>query len=129
VTAARRTDAGTAVAGLFARSTATGGLATREPVTPRPATRSSTTLIRQGVELPEDDVEYLRGLARPDRTGQRRAHGSKFVATGLTLAAVELLRDGDIDMEGVEAGDLETMKARARAALIRAGTKRADQEA
>ena len=83
---ARRADAGAAVAGLFARSTATGGLATREPVPPRSATRPSTTVIRQGVELPTTDVEYLRDLARPDRTGQRRPHGSKFVATGLMLA-------------------------------------------
>jgi hypothetical protein len=37
-------------------------------------------------------------------------------------AAIELLRDGAIEMEGVAAGDLPEMKARARAALIRAAT-------
>ena len=122
---ARRTDAGAAVAGLFARSTATGGLATREPAPA--AVRPTVPLIRQGVELPEDVVAALRSLSRPERTGQPRSHGSKFVATGLLLAAAELLRDGDIDMDGVQAGDLPEMKARALAALIRAGATRAEE--
>jgi hypothetical protein len=119
----RRTDAGAAVAGLFARSTATGGLATREPSpAPRAAAAASTTL-RQGVELLEEEVAFLRGLSRPDRTGQPRSHGSKFVATGVLMAAVELLGQVDVDMWGVAAGDLESMKARARTALIAAGAK------
>jgi len=114
----RRTDAGAAVAGLFARSTATGGLATRAPR----AAAASTTL-RQGVELLEEEVAFLRGLSRPDRTGQPRSHGSKFVATGVLMAAVELLGEVDVDMWGVAAGDLDAMKARARAALITAGAR------
>jgi len=123
----RRTDAGAAVAGLFARSTATGGLATREQV-PMPSFVPASRTLRQCVELLEDEVSYLRGLSRPDRTGQPRSHGSKFVATGVLMAAVELLGEVDVDMWGVQAGDVEAMKARARAALIDAGAKRSGGE-
>jgi len=120
----RRTDAGAAVAGLFARSTATGGLATREPARAPSVTAAAARTLRQCVELLEHEVSYLRGLSRPDRTGQPRSHGSKFVATGVLMAAVELMAEVDVDMWGVEAGDIEAMKARARAALIAAGAKR-----
>ena len=125
----QRTDAGAAVAGLFARTTATGGLAAREPATtPRPAPAAGAARLRQCVELLDDEVSYLRGLSRPDRTGQPRSHGSKFVATGVLMAAVELLGDVDVDMWGVEAGDIEAMKARARAGLIAAGVRRSEVE-
>ncbi|MBE2316694.1 hypothetical protein DVA67_011970 [Solirubrobacter sp. CPCC 204708] len=123
----RRTDAGAAVAGLFARSTATGGLATREPA-PAPSSMSASRTLRQCVELLEEEVSYLRGLSRPDRTGQPRSHGSKFVATGVLMAAVELLSEVEVDMWGVEAGDVEAMKARARAALIAAGARQSEAE-
>ena len=129
MTAARRTDAGAAVAGLFARPSATGGLATRDAPSAKENSGRTVPQIRQSVELPEDDVVFLRGLSRPDRTGQPRSLGSKFVATGVLLAAVELLREVDVDMNGVEAGDLVAMQQRARAALIQAGNRRADQEA
>jgi hypothetical protein len=125
----RRTDAGAAVAGLFARSTATGGLANREPApATRPTPAASAARLRQCVELFEGEVSYLRGLSRPDRTGQPRSHGSKFVATGVLMAAVELLGEVEVDMWGVEAGDVGAMKARAKAALIAAGAKRSEVE-
>ena len=75
--------------------------------------------LRQGVELTEDDVDFLRSLSRPARTGQPRTLGTKFVATGVLAAAIELIRERGIDMDGVEAGDLAEMAARARAALLR----------
>ena len=110
VSAPNRADAGAAVAGLFANSTATGGLATRPPHDEAPARvsarRDPVARLRQGVELAEDDVAFLRSLSRPARTGQPRTLGSKFVATGVLAAAIELLRTGAIDMHGVEAGDL-----------------------
>jgi hypothetical protein len=124
---ARRADAGDAVAGLFVRNTATGGLAGRRPETTLPASsirRSEREgRLRQGVELTEDEIGYLRALSRPARTGQPRTLGSKFVATGVLAAAVALLRESDVDMRGVTAGDLETMTERARDALLRAATK------
>jgi hypothetical protein len=112
---------GAAVAGLFANRSATGGLATR-PATHQPLAHvrvrpGPVARLRQGVELSEDDVVFLRSLSRPARTGQPRTLGSKFVATGVLAAAIELLRAGAIDMHGVEAGDLDEMTARARAAL------------
>lgn len=121
MTTPRRSDAGAAVAGLFTGS-ATGGLATRreDPPTRVTARRDPVARLRQGVELTEDDVAFLRSLSRPTRTGQPRTLGSKFVATGVLAAAIELLRETGIDMDGVEAGDLDEMTARARAALKRA---------
>jgi hypothetical protein len=124
VSAPKRSDAGAAVAGLFAESSATGGLATRPPREERPARvtvrRDPVARVRQGVELAEDDVVWLRSVSRPARTGQPRTLGSKFVATGVLAAAIELLRTAGIDMDGVEAGDLDEMTARAREALLRA---------
>jgi hypothetical protein len=117
---ARRTDAGTAVAGLFGSSSATGGLARRAPNPPahvEVASVDRVQRVRQGVELDERDVEFLRSLSRPGRTGQPRTLGSKFVATGVLTAAIALLRERGIDMDGVEAGDLAEMTARARVAL------------
>jgi hypothetical protein len=116
-----RPDASAAVGGLFTRTTATGGLAGRAE-RPR-ASQERGAIVRQGVELTESETEFLRSLSRPSRTGQPRTLGSKFVATGALAAAIELLRDGSIDMYGVAAGDLEEMKARARAALIRAAAR------
>jgi hypothetical protein len=119
----RRADAGVAVSDLFARSSATGGLATRpepEPIPERVTARHEPIArLRQGVELTEADVDFLRSLSRPARTGQPRTLGSKFVATGVLAAAIELLRERGIDMHGIEAGDLAAMTARARAALER----------
>src|SRR5262245_20237017 len=106
MTASRRADAGTAVAGLFGTNSATGGLACRVPDPTRRvevAPASPVQRLRQGVELDEGDVEFLRSLSRPGRTGQPRTLGSKFVATGVLAAAIELLRGGDVDMFGVEA--------------------------
>ena len=122
----RRADAGVAVSDLFARSSATGGLATRtgtEPVIERVVARHEPIArLRQGVELTEADVDFLRSLSRPARTGQPRTLGSKFVATGVLAAAIELLRERGIDMDGVQAGDVAEMANRARAALLGAGT-------
>jgi hypothetical protein len=126
MSANRRADAGVAVAGLFTGSSATGGLARRAPapasaahVTPTDRTQR----LRQGVELDERDVEFLRSLSRPGRTGQPRTLGSKFVATGVLAAAIELLRIADVEMNGVEAGDLTEMTARAREALRQAALR------
>ncbi len=94
--APKRADAGLAVAGLFARNTATGGLAGRPAVEAPTAVRAGrepVTRLRQGVELTEDDVAFLRSLSRPSRTGQPRTLGSKLVATGVLTAAIELLRE------------------------------------
>jgi hypothetical protein len=124
MSAAKRADAGAAVSGLFTRASATGGLARRsadEHVTPRPGQQQAR--LRQGVELTESDVEFLRSLSRPGRTGQPRTLGSKFVATGVLAAAIELLRERDIDMYGVEASDLTEMTARARIALLGDGDR------
>jgi hypothetical protein len=123
-----RPDAGVAVAGLFARTTATGGLAgrdERESAEQRGRALSSTLAgeeprVRLGVELREADVGFLRALSRPSRTGGPRTLGSKFVGTGVLVAAIELLRTIDVDMGGVAAGDLDEMTRRARAALLRA---------
>jgi hypothetical protein len=124
VSAHNRADAGPAVAGLFANSTATGGLATRsargEPQTRISARRDPVARLRHGVELAEDDVAFLRSISRPARTGQPRTLGSKFVASGVLAAAIALLRTAGVDMHGVEAGDLDEMTARARDALTRA---------
>jgi len=130
MSAPKLADAGAAVAGLFTRNSATGGLARREPDRqPRAATRSGEARLRQGVELTESDVDFLRSLSRPGRTGQPRTLGSKFVATGVLAAAIELLRAGDIEMHGVEAGDLTEMTARAHDALVRAVARhRAEEE-
>jgi hypothetical protein len=126
MSAPKRADAGAAVAGLFSHASATGGLARREPdyVVPSLPTsaRAGGERLRQGVELSESDVDFLRSLSRPGRTGQPRTLGSKFVATGVLAAAIELLRAGWIDMDGVEAGDHTEMTARARDALTRAAT-------
>jgi hypothetical protein len=121
MSAGKRADAGVAVAGLFTKTTATGGLARRPPkesarVTAAPV--SSSPRLRQGVELDESDVEFLRSLSRPSRTGQPRTLGSKFVAEGVLAAAIEVLRERGIDMYGVEAGDVSEMTARARTALL-----------
>lgn len=128
MSAPKRADAGAAVAGLFANSSATGGLATRPPRDERPervaARRDPVARLRQGVELSEDDVAFMRSLSRPARTGQPRTLGSKFVATGVLAAAIELLREAGIDMDGVQAGDVDEMTARAREALTRAATAR-----
>lgn len=123
MSAHKRADAGAAITGLFGSSSATGGLARRAPdaiarveVTPT----HHEQRLRQGVELTERDVEFLRSLSRPGRTGQPRTLGSKFVATCVLTAAIELLREREIDMYGVEAGDLAEMTARARNALMSA---------
>jgi hypothetical protein len=122
VSARRNPEAGAAVAGLFSGS-ATGGLATRADGE-RPARaavrRDAVARVRQGVELVDEDVVFLRGLSRPARTGEPRTLGSKFVATGVLAAAIELLRASGIDMHGVQAGDHAEMTARARDALKRA---------
>src|SRR3954451_4914372 len=126
MTASRRADAGAAVAGLFGTNSATGGLARRAPdptVRVGVAPTGSAQRLRHGVELDERDVEFLRSLSRPGRTGQPRTLGSKFVATGVLRAAIELLREVDVDMYGVEAGDEQTMVMRAREALLRAGDR------
>jgi hypothetical protein len=149
---ARRADTSAAVAGLFERVSATGGLAGRddqaEATIEGPATRRNrtpderarnggpaheavapqVTRVRLGVELAEVETAYLRSLSRPALTGSPRTLGSKFVATGLLAAAIELLHDGAIDMHGVAAGDLPEMTARARAALIRAAQTQPSRE-
>ena len=128
----RRADAGVAVSDLFARSSATGGLATRPnsgPSSERVTARHDPVArLRQGVELAEADVDFLRSLSRPARTGQPRTLGSKFVATGVLAAAIALIREHGIDMDGVQAGDLEAMTARARRALSPEAVSRGDQE-
>jgi len=132
---ARRADAGAAVAGLFANATATGGLAGSENGATRrregrraqaeaTGSRERAARVRVGVELTEEQSRYLRGLSRPGRTNGPRTLGTKFVATGVLVAAIELLRTVDVDMNGVAAGHDAEMAARARTALLRAG----DQE-
>jgi hypothetical protein len=140
----RRADTSAAVAGLFERPSATGGLAGRndqaDAALEAPATRNNRTpderariggpadeavalqaaRVRLGVELTEVETAYLRSLSRPALTGEPRTLGSKFVATGVLAAAIELLHDGAIDMHGVAAGDLAEMTQRARDALVRA---------
>ena len=140
----RRADTSAAVAGLFERPSATGGLAGRNGQAEaevdaqatqahRPADKRArvggpadeaialqVTRVRLGVELAEVETAYLRSLSRPALTGGPRTLGSKFVATGVLAAAIELLRDGAIDMHGVAAGDLAEMTQRARDALVRA---------
>ena len=76
--------------------------------------------MRVGVELTEEQSAYLRALSRPSRTDGPRTLGTKFVATGVLVAAIELLRSVEVDMHGVAAGDDQEMAARARAALVRA---------
>ena len=121
----KRNDAGAAVAGLFARPSATGGLAGRERDLPaagaseQPAVASEPR-VRLGVELTEPQIAFLRGLSRPARTGEPRTLGAKFVAAGVLAAAIELIEHSAIDMRGVAAGDLAEMTARARDALLRA---------
>lgn len=146
----RRRDAGAAVAGLFANATATGGLAGREnwAIRVHEGRRAETDAItaaesgrpaedrkpveraarvRVGVELTDEQSGYLRALSRPGRTNGPRTLGTKFVATGVLVAAIELLRTADLDMHGVAAGDGEEMAARARAALLCAvATNQAD---
>src|SRR4051812_16863916 len=122
MSATKRANAGEAVAGLFAQAGATGGLAHRIPV-PRPT--PEVTRVRVGVELTNKHNDYLRNLSRPDRTGQPRTLGTKFVATGVIAAAIKLLQDVDVDMNGVEAGDLAAMIDRALDALTRAAATRA----
>jgi hypothetical protein len=137
-TTSKRPDAGAAVAGLFGRTTVTGGLAGRhqqpEPVDQlgdQPtgdAVRADQNLagresrVRLSVELTERELAFLRALSRPSRTGQPRTLGAKFVATGVLAAAIELLASAEVDMYGVRAGDAVEMTARARSALRRAGT-------
>ena len=132
-----RADVGAALTGLFDRPTATGGLAGPPPErvnapTPTRAARVDTShgepRLRLGVELRERELAYLRGLSRPARTGGPRTLGSKFVGTGVLVAAIELLRTVDVEMDGVAAGDLEEMTARARAALIRAAQRETEGE-
>jgi hypothetical protein len=139
MSAAKRQHAGAAVGGLFDRPSATGGLAGRAPTPPgqplttpsdgqrrrsprAPRGRQAEPRVRLGVELTETEVAFVRALGRPARTGGPRSLGAKFVATGILAAAVELLGDVDVDMAGVNAGDLSEITARARAALLRAGT-------
>lgn len=137
---AQRADAGAAVAGLFANPTATGGLAGRENGTARSRSGrradESTNVaeglepaarVRVGVELTEEQSGYLRALSRPGRTSGPRTLGTKFVATGVLVAAIELLRTVDVDMNGVARGDEPEMATRARAALIRAGARMQDE--
>ena len=134
----KRGDTSAAVAGLFDRLSATGGLAGRdapaapdgrrdarlEPSVPASAragvAATAAARVRLGVELSEEQIAYLRGLSRPARTGGPRTLGSKFIATGVLGAAIELLEATHVDMRGVAAGDVAELTARARAALIRA---------
>jgi hypothetical protein len=126
----KRADAGAAVAGLFGNPSATGGLAGRDASTAtgsserrppaRPAIKESAARVRVGVELTEEQSGFLRALSRPGRTSQPRTLGTKFVATGVLVAAIELLHHVDVDMHGVTAGDELEMTSRARAALLRA---------
>jgi hypothetical protein len=137
MTAARRQDAGAAVGGLFAGSSATGGLAGRndapdgtrtlDSASQRPkrgtAPRQSApseARVRLSVELTERQSTFLRSLGRPARTGGPRTLGAKFIATGLLIAAIELVERVDIDMRNVASGDVADMASRARDALLSA---------
>jgi hypothetical protein len=79
--------------------------------------------VRGAVEPTDEQSAYLRGLSRPSRTNGPRTLGTKFVATGVLIAAIHLLREVDVDMHGVAAGDEDEMVARAREALLRAGQR------
>jgi hypothetical protein len=131
--AANRQDTGAAVAGLFARPSATGGLAGRNDAAAAADDGASQQRaaapeprVRLGVELTESQIASLRGLSRPARTGGARTLGAKFVAAGVLAAAIELLEHAAIDMHGIAAGDLSEMTARARDALERAGATHHD---
>ena len=144
---AKRGDTSAAVAGLFIRPSATGGHAGRgapaapygrrdarvEPSVPAGArggvaATAAAARVRLGVELSEVQIAYLRGLSRPARTGGPRTLGSKFIATGVLAAAIELLEATHVDMHGVAAGDVAELTTRARAALIRAAATTASKE-
>jgi hypothetical protein len=84
------------------------------------AVAAALARVRLGVELTEAETGYLRWLSRPARTGGPRTLGSKFVATGVLTAAIELLERVEVDMHGVAAGDPAEMAQRARDALPRA---------
>jgi len=126
----QRSDTRAAVAGLFTEPSTTGGLAGRSgPPTLNGARGTETEArhardasalarVRLGVELTEQQTGYLRSLSRPARTGGPRTLGSKFVATAVLTAAIELLEHVDVDMHGVTASDLAEMTQRAREALI-----------
>lgn len=118
----RRHDAGAAIAGLFNNGSVTGGLAGR-PSPPYREAMLPRERVRVGVELTDEQSVYLRALSRPSRTNGPRTLGTKFVATGVLIAAIELLREVDVDMHGVAAGDEHEMVARARDALLRAGNR------
>jgi hypothetical protein len=132
MSAAKRTDAGAAAAGLFSRPSATGGLASHRPPAAagqlvRPAYHAAAhgdagaaARVRLSVELTEEQIAWLRAQSRPAKTGAPRFLGAKFIATGLLATAIELARTPGIDMYGVDAGDLDELSARCRDALVRA---------
>jgi hypothetical protein len=132
--AAKHQDAGAAVAGLFDRASATGGLAGRQAAAPvartcEPGSAAADPRVRLGVELTEPQIAFLRALSRPTRTGGPRTLGAKFVAAGVLAAAIELLEQAAIDMHGVAAGDLAEMTARARDAAARRPDHRPEGDA
>lgn len=145
MSAAKRPDAGAAVAGLFARHTTTGGLARgrqdqaatddQRPQLTGGGDRGAPSAVggpvgvpvRLGVELGEDEIAWLRTVSRPARTGAPRFLGAKFVATGLLTAAIQLAKTGGIEMYGITAGDNSAMAARAHEALVRAALTQTDR--
>jgi hypothetical protein len=98
------------------------------PRAPRSRRRRGQPRLRVGVELTEGEIEFLRSLSRPARTGGPRSLGAKFVATGVLAAAIELLQATEVDMRDVGPGELEQMIDRARAALIAAAGRDAATE-
>lgn len=97
------------------------------PPRARPRASSCDASGRGSATRRRADRERRRRPAQPLAAGPHRtaAHlGRKFVAAGVLPAAIALLREGDVDMLGVEAGDLAQMTARAREALLRAGSER-----
>lgn len=86
--------------------------------TPRPAPPApGVERVKVSVNLPADEVDFLRSLSRPARTGAERTLGAGFVATGVLRAAIAMLRERGIDMQGLAAGEEALMVERATAAL------------
>lgn len=82
-------------------------------------------IVRVGIDINTDESFYLRNLSRPSRTGAERTLGTKFVASGVLRAAIDLLQDASLDMRGIDSESEQELVLRARKALI-AGAKIAD---
>ena len=128
MSATRRADAGAAVAGLFAQQ-----LGDRRPRPPRArpsrARRRGAGRLRAAL-APGRRADEARRRVPAQPLAARRGPGSRARwAASSSPPACSPRRSSccaqvDIDMDGVEAGDLAEMTARAREALLRAALER-----